>query len=209
MILPRFYPILDTAALKRRDCDLGTATESLLEAGCAILQLRHKANYTREIFNCAKQMAEQCRAAGALLVINDRADIAVMLDCALHVGQSDLPPSEVRPLLGTRVLGYSTHNQVQLESSESEPIDYIAFGPVFATVSKQNPDPTVGLFGLMRLRPLCSRPLVAIGGITRQMARGVLDAGADSIAIISDLLPQHCTKAALRDRAQEWIELTR
>jgi thiamine-phosphate pyrophosphorylase len=139
------------------------------------------------------------------LVVNDRADVAKLLDAGLHVGQDDLPPGDARRLLGpAAMLGYSTHNLRQFEAALAEPVDYLAIGPVFATASKQNPDPVVGLDELRKCRALSPRPLVAIGGITRDSVAAVLAAGADSVAIIGDLLPETCTHANLRRRMGEW-----
>jgi len=149
-----------------------------------------------------------CADAGALFVINDRADMAMMLDCGLHVGQDDLPPAAARGLIGAgRVLGFSTHNEEQFRIAEVEPVDYIAIGPIFGTASKLNPDPEVGLDKLRRRRTLTKKPLVAIGGITRATVRDVLAAGADSVAIIGDLYPDPCAPEDLKIRAQEWIGL--
>jgi thiamine-phosphate pyrophosphorylase len=100
------------------------------------------------------------------------------------------------------IIGFSTHSRAQLEAAASEPVDYVALGPIFQTGSKINPDPVVGLAGLRALRPLTNRPLVAIGGITRQNAASVFEAGADSVAIIGDLLPD------LKASATEWLHLT-
>ena len=103
------------------------------------------------------------------------------------------------------VIGFSTHNETQLRAAEDEPVDYVALGPIFGTATKENPDPVVGLEELRRLRPLTKRPLVAIGGITRENAKAVLDAGADSVAVIGDLFPE---SGRLRDRVAEWLTLT-
>ena len=204
MVLPRFYPILDTGALERCSLDPVVAAETLLDAGARIVQFRHKGHYTRAVFAQAGQVAALCRAAGALFVVNDRADVALLLDAALHVGQDDLTPADARRLLGSdHVLGFSTHNEEQLRAGNNEPVDYLAIGPLFATASKERPDPQVGLDALVRLRRLTSQPLVAIGGITRATAPSVLEAGADSIAVIGDLLP------AIRERTEEWVKLTR
>jgi thiamine-phosphate pyrophosphorylase len=127
---------------------------------------------------------------GLKLIMNDRADLclAAALD-GLHVGQDDLSPDSARLILGPdRWLGVSTHNPEQLGEADKTSADYLAIGPVFATSSKANPDPIVGLEGVRRARELTCKPLVAIGGITRANARAVIEAGADSVAVISDLL---------------------
>ena len=196
--VPNFYPIVDSAH----------AAEAILEAGARILQFRHKGFFSRDVFEEAKRIAALSRDAGALFVINDRADIALLLDAALHLGQDDLPPADARRIMPPgRIIGFSTHNADQLRSGDREPVDYLAIGPIFATGSKQNPDPVVGLEQLRTLRTLTRKPLVAIGGITRETALSVFEAGADSVAIIGDLYPQPRTKASLRARAEEWLAI--
>ena len=202
MTLPRFYPILDTATLERYGVDTLSAAEELLAAGAKILQLRHKGHFDRNLYATAQQVAHLCRGANALVVINDRVDIAMLLEAAVHVGQDDLPPDSVRAISGTsRVLGFSTHNEAQLLAARNERIDYVALGPIFGTRSKLKPDPEVGADELRRLRPLAQVPLVAIGGITRENAVSVWSAGADSVAVVGDLYPD------VRKRAEEWIRL--
>lgn len=208
--LPRVYPIVDTGALKRRGRDPLWFAEALLEGGARILQLRHKEHYSRAVFETASEIAVLCLKAGARLVIDDRADIAALLDAGVHLGQNDLPPRLARRVLGDeRILGFSTHNEEQLRAAAEEPADYLAIGPVFETFSKENPDPALGLERLAVVRALTEKPLVAIGGITRGQAQAVLRAGADSIAVIGDLLPEEMTKATVRGRMEEWIALTR
>lgn len=193
MKLPAFYPVLDADRVSAVP-----AAEALLEAGARILQFRHKSFFSRRAFEEASRIAELCRAAGALFVVNDRADIAKLLDAALHLGQDDLAPADARRILpAPSIIGFSTHNEEQLRAGDREPVDYLAIGPIFATASKQNPDPVVGLDRLRALRPLTQKPLVAIGGITRGLAPQVLEAGADSVAVISDLFP----------RPEEWIAI--
>ncbi len=209
--LPRLYPILDTAWLDRVGLAPERAAEVMLEAGVGVLQLRHKGHFSRALFQAAERIADLCRRAGALFIVNDRADVARLLDAGLHVGQDDLPPAEARRLLGPeRPLGFSTHNREQFAAALQEPADYLAFGPIFPTASKENPDPVVGLDLLPALAEQArraGRPLVAIGGITRTRALEVLAAGAEAVAVISDLLPQPCTPAALRQRVEEWLRL--
>jgi thiamine-phosphate pyrophosphorylase len=205
---PRFYPVLDSALLERRGMNLALAAAAILGGGARIIQLRHKGHFSGDIFAEAQQISNMCRKAGALFVINDRADMAMLLDCALHVGQDDLSPAAARKLIGIeRVLGFSTHNESQLRAAGSAPVDYVAFGPVFGTASKENPDPVVGVEELLRVRPLTAKPLVAIGGITRATACDVIDAGADAVAVIGDLIPEECTTAALRSRTEEWLRI--
>lgn len=208
MILPAFYPVLDSELMARRGLDVVTAAEAVLEGGARILQLRHKTFFSRDVFAQAERIAQLCAECGAQFVINDRADMAMLLGSALHVGQDDLLPAAARRLLGAEhAIGFSTHNEAQLRAAADEPVDYVAFGPIFGTASKLNPDPVVGLQELRRIRPLSARPLVAIGGITRSTAREVLAAGADSVAIIGDLLPETLTRHSLRSRAEEWARV--
>ena len=184
------------------------AAEALLEGGARILQFRHKSDFTWEIFGQAGRVSELCHRAGALFVMNDRVDMALLLGSAIHLGQQDLPPGLARKLAGaTRIIGYSTHNERQLRESAHEPVDYVALGPLFATGNKQNPDPVVGLEEFRRLRRLTQRPLAAIGGITRQRAAEARSAGADSLAVIGDLFPEDLSKITLRTRTEEWIQL--
>jgi len=208
MNLPPFYPILDTDLLARRGFDPTEAAEAIVEAGARILQFRHKSFFSRDVFAQAETIARLCAGTNCTFVMNDRADMAMLLDAGLHVGQDDLPPAAARRLItDTRLLGFSTHNEAQLREAILEPVDYVALGPMFTTGSKLNPDPVVGLEELRRLRHLTEKPLVAIGGITRATALDVFAAGADSVAIIGDLLPDTLSRRALRSRTEEWLHL--
>jgi thiamine-phosphate pyrophosphorylase len=203
---PRFYPILDSAALAARGLAVTGAADALLAAGVRILQLRHKGAYSREVFAAAETIARLAREAGATFIVNDRADIALLVDAGLHVGQDDLPPADARRVIGAgRTIGFSTHNEEQMREALAEPVDYVAFGPVYPTASKANPDPVVGLARLRRIRAMADRPLIAIGGITRERSGEVLAHGADSIAVIGDLYEGCADAAALRRRAEEWL----
>ena len=205
---PAFYPVLDTELLARRGLAAPVAAEAMLEAGAQILQLRHKAFFSRDAFETAERIAALCRDAQALFVINDRADIAMLLQTALHLGQEDLPPADARRIMAPgAIIGFSTHNEQQLRSADQELVDYLAIGPIFQTASKQNPDPVVGVDRLRELRVATENPLVAIGGITRDTAPSVFEAGADSVAIIGDLLPDPSTKASLQARTEEWLAI--
>ena len=205
MRFPRVYPILDTETLAQHGIALDTAAAALLEGGAGILQVRQKGHWTRQVFESARQVACLCREAGAVLVVNDRADFAMLLQGGLHIGQEDLTPRDARKLIGPdALLGFSSHNLEQLSAAGGEPVDYVALGPVYPTSSKHNPDPVVGVDEVRRLRPLIEKPLVAIGGITRANADGVFNAGADSVAVISDLVPQSPTARSLRERMEEW-----
>jgi thiamine-phosphate pyrophosphorylase len=206
--LPRFYPILDTRTLAGRRCPMIPAVKALLEAGVKILQYRHKASWTQAHFDDARQIASLCHELGVLFVLNDRADFARLIGAALHVGQDDLPPVAARRVVSDEVIGFSTHDEIQLTRADVEPVEYVSLGPIFVTNSKSKPDPEVRIEGLHRLRQLTEKPLAAIGGITPENAKDVLDAGADSVAVISALLPHTCDRITLRRRAEEWIRLT-
>jgi thiamine-phosphate pyrophosphorylase len=225
--LPRFYPILDVGSARNRRLEISGVAREILEAGATILQFRHKGFFGRDVFAELERIAALCRQADALLVVNDRVDIARMLlargsdsgklrtgaeRVGVHLGQQDLTPEEARrTLAAATIIGLSTHSELELREAESSlaslPADYLAFGPIFGTASKENPDPVVGLDELRRLRPLTSRPLVAIGGITRANARRVIDAGADSVAVIGDLFPADLSAGSgrIRARAAEWL----
>jgi thiamine-phosphate pyrophosphorylase len=200
------YPILDTAILSLRGITPEAAASGLLAAGARILQFRHKGHFSREMFETARRVGDLCRSSGCRYVIDDRSDIALLLGAGVHLGQDDLPPAVVRSMMGPEAfLGFSTHNESQLCAGDAESVDYLALGPIFATASKANPDPTVGIEELRRLRPLTTKPLVAIGGITRQNARSVLHAGANSVAVISDLFPENGAEHEIRKRTEEWL----
>jgi thiamine-phosphate pyrophosphorylase len=214
MRLPRVYPILDTASLEVRGISLCTAAAAFLEGGAAILQIRHKGHWSRDFFESARQVARLCREGGVDLIVNDRADFAMLLEAGLHVGQDDLSPRDARKLMGPdAVIGFSSHSASQLAAAGGEPVDYVALGPVFGTASKRNPDPVVGVDEVRRCRTLLEQPLVAIGGITRDNALEVLNAGADSVAVIASLLPgpdgPPPTAQSLRQRMEEWQQLVK
>ena len=200
------YPIIDTGACSRAGVAPEKLAEAISKAGVAIAQFRHKGPYTRRVFEQAEAVGRILHAAGVRYVINDRADLALMLKAdGVHLGQEDLPPSEVRGVVGSSLwIGYSTHNHEQLQAGDREPVDYLAFGPIFPTGSKEKPDPVVGVEFLAVARRLTGKPLVAIGGITRANARAVLSAGANAVAVISDLLAED-----LERRLEEWLTLTR
>jgi len=203
--LPKFYPILDTSVLAERQFPvLGTA-DVLLDAGARILQYRHKSDWTQAHFDEAKRLSEMCQDAGVLFVLNDRADFAKLLRCALHLGQEDMSPTAARPIVSDEVIGYSTHNVVQLKLGDTEPVEYLSVGPIFATTSKLRPDPVVGIEGLKAVRALTKKQLCAIGGITLENVKEVFAAKADSVALISGYLPEKFEKKALRAKVTEWL----
>jgi len=186
--LPRLYAILD--------CGSNCTTESLLSfagelaaGGCSVLQYRNKSGNARVMLEHVREFKKHLDHS-VKMIMNDRADLCLSAGFdGVHVGQEDLSPESVRAIIGPeRWLGVSTHNPEQLREADLTSADYVVIGPVFATSSKENPDPVVGLDGVRRARALTRKPLVAIGGITRANAFSVIDAGADSVAVISDLL---------------------
>jgi len=186
--LPRLYPILDPACFSGA-AGMFAAAEELAAAGVTLLQYRDKSGNARRMLDRARELRARLGTT-VKFVINDRADLCIAAQCdGLHVGQNDLSPESARDIIGpARWLGVSTHNAEQLAEADRTSADYLAIGPIFATSSKANPDPVVGIEGIRRARELTRKPLVAIGGITRANARSVIDAGADAVAVISDLL---------------------
>jgi len=186
--LPKVYPITDT-----RLSGLSHAQQvaRLINGGASLIQLRDKDATPQEFYREAAAALQIARDHNARLIINDRVDIALALRAdGVHLGQTDLPVEAARRLLGKdAIIGFSTHNLQQAKSATAMPVDYIAFGPVFQTSSKENPDPVAGLSALREVRAIVgSVPLVAIGGITAASAVEVLRAGADALAIIAELL---------------------
>jgi thiamine-phosphate pyrophosphorylase len=214
--LPRLYAIVDSSAHESIQ-DLIACVAELAAAGCSLLQYRNKSGSARAMLEQARELRRLSRAEPALrlpkgvpaprlrLIMNDRADLCLAADFdGVHVGQEDLSPESVRRIVGPdRWLGISTHNPEQLREADRTPADYLAIGPVFATSSKDKPDPVVGLEGVRRARALTRKPLVAIGGITRANAASVIEAGADSVAVISDLLREP------RKSAEEFFRILR
>ncbi|MGH9516822.1 MAG: thiamine phosphate synthase [Terriglobales bacterium] len=184
----RIYAILDASCFSSAQL-LFDAADGLATAGVKILQYRHKSADARIMLQQAKELKMRI-GSRAKLIMNDRADLCLAADFdGVHVGQDDLLPESARKIIGTRRwLGVSTHNPEQVVEADRTSADYLAIGPVFATASKAKPDPIVGLAGVRRARELTTKPLVAIGGITRQNCLSVIKAGADSIAVISDLV---------------------
>jgi thiamine-phosphate pyrophosphorylase len=189
---PKLYPILDAFCFasapdpKKAVVEFAKAMQS---AGLNWLQYRNKSGRSREMLAHTRELR---RALGAevTLIMNDRADLALAAGFdGVHVGQDDLPVDTVRRIVGPdMIIGTSTHNPEQLRLAAQTDADYLAIGPVFTTSSKENPDPVVGLEGVRLARLITTKPLVAIGGITRANCRSVLDVGADSVAVISDLV---------------------
>lgn len=199
--MPRLYPIVD-AGLFATTSDLCSYAEELAAGGCTLLQYRNKSGNARALL---EQAVELKRSLGGRvqLIMNDRADLCLAAGFdGVHVGQEDLSPASVRGLIGPDLwLGVSTHNPEQMAEAEQTTADYLAIGPVFATGSKDRPDPVVGLEGVRRARALTGKPLVGIGGITRANARLVIEAGADAVAVIADLYREP------RQAAEEFLRL--
>ena len=186
--LPRLYAILDSSCFPDSQVLFSTA-EELFAGGVTLLQYRDKSGKAREMLEQARELKR--RLGGSVkLMMNDRADLCLAAGFdGVHVGQDDLSAEGARKIIGGRVwLGVSTHNSEQVEEADKTSADYIAIGPVFSTASKVNPDPVVGLEGVRKARALTRKPLVAIGGINRANCRSVIEAGADSVAVISDLM---------------------
>ena len=209
MTFPRLYAIVDIDLLTARSLDLVSFTSQLKTAGVQLLQYRNKQGSARAMLNDSATLRNIFPVGSNLkLILNDRPDLALLsgLD-GVHVGQDDLSPEDARKILGPPAwVGVSTHSAAQLIQADRTSCDYIAYGPVFPTVSKQNPDPTVGVAGLKIARGLTRKPLVAIGGITRENYRSVLDAGADSVAVISGLAPRRPDRST-QHIAEEFLAL--
>jgi thiamine-phosphate pyrophosphorylase len=186
--LPRLYAIIDSSCFPDPDA-LFAAAQKLAAGGCTLLQYRNKSGNARIMLEQARELRRRL-GGGVKLIMNDRADLCLAAGFdGVHVGQDDLLPESVRGIVGPDfLLGVSTHNPEQFESADATSADYIAVGPVFSTQSKDPLDPVVALGGVRRARQLTRKPLVAIGGITRENAASVIEAGADSVAVISDLL---------------------
>jgi thiamine-phosphate pyrophosphorylase len=192
MNLPKLYAIVDVSCFAPPLRTTGAMVDyarDLAAGGATLIQYRNKVGSTREMLDHAREI-RHVLDDGVTLILNDRADICVAADFqGVHVGQEDLSAEGARMVIGpSRILGVSTHNLDQLREADAGPADYIAFGPVFKTSSKQKADPLVGLDGIRAARAATKKPLVAIGGITRANARSVIDAGADSLAVIAELL---------------------
>ncbi len=186
--LPKIYPITDE---RLSGIPAYEQVERLIAGGASFIQLRDKHSSSRDLYESAAKCLAIARARGVRLIINDRVDIALALNAdGVHLGQDDLLCENARSILGKdAIIGVSTHSPEQARSALSLPVDYIAIGPIFPTSTKENPDAVIGVEGLSQVRNVIgSFPLVAIGGITFSNVSGVLEAGADSAAIISGLV---------------------
>ena len=204
MTLPRLYAIIDRSCFAIAEHTTAALVEyahELKAGGVTLIQYRNKVGTASEILSHVREIAGALNG-GITLMMNDRADLCLAAGCdGVHVGQNDLSPEAARAVIGPgALLGVSTHSLEQLRRADAGLADYIAFGPVFATSSKPRPDPVVGLDGLRAARAATTKPLVAIGGVTRLNARSVIEAGADSVAVIADLLqgPRQSAEELLR-----------
>jgi thiamine-phosphate pyrophosphorylase len=187
LVLPPLYVILDATLLKNspQNC-----AQELAAAGVRLLQYRDKSAPAKELLETSRELVSSLESSLTALIVNDRPDVAALAGAkGVHVGQDDLGVEPARAVVGKEMwVGVSTHNLEQFRRAATTSADYIAIGPVFATTSKANPDPVVGVELLREVRALTDKPIVAIGGITLDRAKSVIDAGADSVAVISDIL---------------------
>ncbi len=190
LILPRIYVILDAEVLARREIDLVTAALELTDAGVRLVQYRDKRGDVASVLKESGRLARCLEGSGCRLILNDYADLVEACGAGgVHVGQDDMSVARARELIGPgKILGVSTHSDAQLLSARDSVVDYVAIGPVFSTSTKVDAEPVVGVDGVRRARELTTKPLVAIGGISLLNARMVLEAGADSVAVISAVL---------------------
>ncbi len=212
--LPPLYPILDAASFLSAPDPLSAMVhfaEELLRGGATLIQYRSKSSDTRTMLAHAREL-RRVTLGRAKLIMNDRTDLCLAAGCdGVHLGQEDLAPAAARRILDSAIpdasgkkrffwIGFSTHNLGQVAEANDLPVDYIAIGPVFATASKARPDPVIGLEGIREARRATSKPLVAIGGITRENCLAVTEAGANSVAVIADLVesPSTATEQFLR-----------
>jgi thiamine-phosphate pyrophosphorylase len=187
LVLPRLYVILDPSliTIPEKEC-----ARQLADVGVRLLQYRNKKASARELLRSSCELAGELVPRGVKFFVNDRADVAALAGAnGVHVGQDDLGVEQARAVVGTgKYVGVSTHNLEQFHRAAASTADYIAVGPIFSTSSKENPDPVVGAEFLRGVRAVTEKPIVAIGGITLERAAEVIEAGADSVAVISDIL---------------------
>jgi thiamine-phosphate pyrophosphorylase len=198
--LPRLYGIADASF-----GDPVKLAENLFSGGVRLLQLRNKNGSAQELMTQLESILSFA-PRDAEIIVNDRVDVALVAgNAGVHLGQSDLPPKEVRRVIGAnRTIGFSTHNFEQALEADTLPVDYIAVGPIFPTSTKENPDPVIGLDRLAAICRAIRKPVVAIGGIKLANAREVLNAGAASVAVIRDLLDS----ADIASRARQFLEFS-
>lgn len=186
--IPRLYAILDVSCFANDEL-LYSAAEELIAGGVTLLQYRNKVGSSRQMLEQTREIRRRVGSA-AKLIMNDRTDLCVAADFdGVHLGQDDLSPENARNIIGSgKWMGISTHTADQVIEADKTDADYLAIGPVFPTASKANPDAVVGIEGVRQARSLTHKPLVAIGGITAQNCEAVIQAGADSVAVISGLI---------------------
>jgi thiamine-phosphate pyrophosphorylase len=187
LVFPRLYAIIDPTLLTSSELDLA---EALAGSGVELIQYRNKTASSRQFFEISRQLSIVLGSRGVRLIVNDRPDIALLAGAGgVHVGQEDLSVEDTRAICGPdRWVGVSTHTLEQLAAADRTSADYVALGPIFPTATKKNPDPVVGTELLRKARQMTKKPLVAIGGITLERAAEVYRAGADSLAVIRDLI---------------------
>ena len=202
LVFPRLYAIMDASLL--RTSELAFA-EMMAKSGVELIQYRNKEASPRSLFHTSKSLAEFLQPRGVRCIVNDRPDVARLAGAGgVHVGQEDLGVEEARVICGPGCwVGVSTHTLDQVREAAKTSADYIAVGPIFATSTKEKPDPVVGLDFIRRARALTAKPLVAIGGITLERAADVFGTGADSLAVARDLLAAADPVA----RAREFLNL--
>lgn len=203
-MFPPLYAILDPSLIST---PIVPFAENLDAAGVRLVQLRDKRATPKRLFEQSRELAAALLPRGVTFIVNDRPDIAAIAGASgVHVGQEDLLPEDARRIVGKgHWVGVSTHNIEQFREASATSADYIAVGPIFPTVSKENPDPVVGLALLREVRRLTTKPIVAIGGITLGRAEEVFRAGADSVAVIRDLL----SAPDPARRAQEYLAIAK
>ena len=199
MEFPRLNAIVDADVASRAGWPLLELAGAILEGGARFLQLRAKQMSGAELLETAAQIVALARPHDAIVIVNDRADIAALSGASgVHLGQDDLAPRAARRIVGDRAtIGRSTHNEAQIDAALREPVDYIAVGPVFDTMTKATGYQAVGL-DLVRYAARAQRPVVAIGGITLERAPAAIAAGAQSVAVVSDLLTGGDPRARVR-----------
>jgi thiamine-phosphate pyrophosphorylase len=202
------YPIADEELLRVRGVGLGRFAEELKAAGVVLVQYRNKVGAHQAILRDAALIWEVFAGSDCRLILNDHADLVADAGFdGVHVGQGDLSPEEARRVVGAeRWVGVSTHSDEQVRIANGTSADYVAVGPVFATGTKLDAEPVIGLEGVQRARALTKKPIVAIGGITRGNAKSAIDAGADSVAIISALIVEGETVEKV---ARDFLEILR
>jgi thiamine-phosphate pyrophosphorylase len=196
--LPRLYAIADAAF-----GDPVQLAEALFSGGVRLVQIRNKKAAARELLEQVERVLALA-PPNARVVVNDRVDVALISGSAgVHLGQTDLPPVAARQIMGPeRIVGFSTHNMEQALQADKLPVDYIAVGPIFATTSKENPDPVLGVEELARIAQSVQKPVVAIGGVTLENAGDVVRAGAQAVAVIQNIL----SASNVPERVRAWIE---